>query len=78
MIRRNPTRSELKLEDIKEFEQVKRKHDDKKRGQLMFDMSPSDTFLAGGSIDGGTIAGTSKTRTEMINERIGYDPTPKV
>jgi anaphase-promoting complex subunit 12 len=71
MIRRDPTRIELKLDDIQEYEQLKREMDAKRQAAKnnLLGASPSDTakdtFVA-------------KTSTEIIHERIGYDPKPKV
>lgn len=75
MIRRDPTRIELKLEDIQEYEQMKRKMEEEKKQKSTG--SPMD---ASGAIapDAADHPLTSKTKTEIIHERIGYDPAPKI
>jgi anaphase-promoting complex subunit 12 len=74
MIRRDPTRIELKLEDIQEYEQMKRKMEEEKKQK-----SNGSPMEASGAIapDADQHV-TSKTRTEIIHERIGYDPAPKI
>ena len=77
MIRRPPTRIEMKLEDIHEYEKVKREADAARRAA-----NKAATPAAGGSTSEGTAA--QKTKREIIQERIGFvqfgsklDPTPK-
>ena len=60
MIRRKPTKIELKASDIEELEQKKQEW--------------------AGKVDGGVsqrvgVAQERKSKTERINERIGYDPS---
>ncbi|KAL4225588.1 anaphase promoting complex subunit cdc26 [Mactra antiquata] len=63
MLRRNPTRIELKLIDIeKEYEVMKKERENQQN-------------MASTSTDTPT---TSKTKTDLIHERIGYDPKPKI
>ena len=77
MIRRPPTRLELKLEDSQEYEQLKQEREDEKK------MSTSSSSKAGPSgaatSDGGDSgAGASgKSRTEIIHDRIGFDPSSR-
>lgn len=67
MLRRDPTRIELKLIDIeKEYELIKKERDQGNKIQILTEL-PS-------SMDTPT---TFKTKTEMVHERIGYDPKPK-
>lgn len=80
MIRRPPTRIELKLEDIQEYEQLKREADRRKRAAERssgaFCASPNDSD----SSAGGAHASTSMSRasrTEEIHKRIGYNPDTK-
>jgi len=64
MLRRNPTRIELKLNDIeKEYEVIKKEQEAErnKAAASSSDMTPN----------------ILKTKTEIIHERIGYDPKPK-
>lgn len=66
MLRRNPTRIELKLIDIeKEYEVIKKERDSEKIKVLADIPSTSDSPMQ------------LKTKTELIHERIGYDPKPK-
>jgi len=85
MIRRDPTRIELTMDDIQEYAQMRR--DAEKR-----------TIAAGSSASGHVASSASKsktnnqsivshhedaaavarqTRAEAIRERIGFDPTPR-
>ncbi|XP_052800391.1 anaphase-promoting complex subunit CDC26-like isoform X2 [Mya arenaria] len=64
MLRRNPTRIELKLTDIEtEYEVVKKEQESERSKNL--GVAPNLTPLI------------LKTKSELINERIGYDPKPK-
>merc|ERR1711894_719905 len=77
MKRRDPTRIELKLDDIQEYEQMKR--DLEKKGKQADD---ANTVMQQESTTGGgteaTIAEGAISRTETIHRRIGYDPAPKM
>ncbi|OWF56102.1 Anaphase-promoting complex subunit CDC26 [Mizuhopecten yessoensis] len=65
MMRRNPTRIELKLDDFQEYTEMKReKEEQNKQKQLLEQIQPPS-----GNMD-------SRSRTEMVHERIGYDPKP--
>ncbi|XP_064879378.1 anaphase-promoting complex subunit CDC26-like [Oncorhynchus nerka] len=75
MLRRKPTRLELKLDDTEEFESVKKELESRKKQRDEVDVvgvAMSSDMVAAGS---GT--GDGKTREQMINERIGYKPHPK-
>ena len=81
MIRRPPTRIEMKLEDIHEYEKVKREADAARRAASK--AAAATTPAAGGS-SSSTEGATAKTKREIIQERIGFvqlgskhDPTPK-
>ncbi|KAH3857699.1 hypothetical protein DPMN_100311 [Dreissena polymorpha] len=64
MLRRNPTRIELKLTDIvTEYEVVKKEQDCERNKNMATTSDLTPVIL--------------KTKTELINERIGYDPKPK-
>ena len=67
MIRRDPTRIELKLDDIQEFERRKQELEAEriKRGLVQ----PQASTQADDQ---------KKTRIEIIHSRIGFDPAPKV
>ncbi|XP_012624346.1 anaphase-promoting complex subunit CDC26 isoform X2 [Microcebus murinus] len=72
MLRRKPTRLELKLDDIEEFESIRKDLETRKKQK-------EDVEVIGGS-DGEGAAGVSsdpKSREQMINDRIGYKPQPK-
>ena len=71
MKRRDPTRIELKLDDIQEYEQMKRDLEAKKNEEN----NAKDTSKDEPEIPEEL---TGKARTEMIHRRIGYDPTPKM
>lgn len=76
MKRRDPTRIELKLDDIQEYEQMKR--DIEQKGKQADD---TNTEMQGSTTGGGAEAnnaGGPKSRTETIHRRIGYDPAPKM
>lgn len=67
MLRRNPTRIELKLIDIeKEYEVMKKEKESEKQKVMSEFQSTSDTPV------------TLKTKTDLVHERIGYDPKPKL
>jgi len=61
MIRTPPTRIELKLDDLNEYEVIKKELEEKKKQQK------SSNLLASGSQQ-------VKSKQEMVNERIGYCP----
>lgn len=66
MLRRNPTCIEHKLIDIEKEYEVVKKERESERNKVLADLpSSSDTPT------------TLKTKTEIIHERIGYDPKPK-
>eukprot|EP00063_Salmo_salar_P018176 XP_013993011.1 PREDICTED: anaphase-promoting complex subunit CDC26-like [Salmo salar] len=75
MLRRKPTRLELKLDDTEEFESVKKELEIRKKQRDEVDVVGVATFSNMVGASGGTGAG--KTRGQMINERIGYKPHPK-
>ncbi|XP_026068242.1 anaphase-promoting complex subunit CDC26-like isoform X1 [Carassius auratus] len=75
MLRRKPTRLELKLDDTEEFESVKKELESRKKQRDEVDVvgvatSSEMSGASGGGTDG-------KTREQMIHERIGYKPLPK-
>lgn len=71
MKRRDPTRIELKLDDIQEYEQMKREIEMKKN-------PANDTNNVSMDTANGDANNAGKSRTEIIHKRIGYDPTPKM
>ncbi|XP_014683492.1 anaphase-promoting complex subunit CDC26 isoform X1 [Equus asinus] len=72
MLRRKPTRLELKLDDIEEFESIRKDLENRKKQK-------EDVEVVGGSDGEGAIGLSSdpKSREQMINDRIGYKPQPK-
>ena len=68
MKRRDPTRIELKLDDIQEYEQMKRELELKNKK-----INPLDDAAS----NNGAETNGAKSRSEIIHKRIGYDPTPK-
>ncbi|KAG9281830.1 anaphase-promoting complex subunit CDC26 [Astyanax mexicanus] len=74
MLRRKPTRLELKLDDTEEFEGVKKELESRKKQRDEVDVVgvPTSSEMSGAS--GGA---EGKTREQMIHERIGYKPHPK-
>ncbi|KAG5834737.1 anaphase-promoting complex subunit CDC26 [Anguilla rostrata] len=75
MLRRKPTRLELKLDDIEEFDSVKKELESRKKQRDEVDVVGVATSGEMGGATGGSNEG--KTREQMINERIGYKPHPK-
>ncbi|XP_047685712.1 anaphase-promoting complex subunit CDC26 [Prionailurus viverrinus] len=72
MLRRKPTRLELKLDDIEEFESIRKDLENRKKQKEEVDVV--------GISDGEGAIGLSsdpKNREQMINDRIGYKPQPK-
>ena len=76
MKRRDPTRIELKLDDIQEYEQMKR--DLEQKGGKADDANSEMQESTSGNGAEANIAGGAKSRTETIHRRIGYDPAPKM
>lgn len=72
MLRRKPTRLELKLDDIEEFESI--------RKDLEIRKKQKEDVEGVGTSDGEGATGLSsdpKSREQMINDRIGYKPQLK-
>lgn len=57
MFRRNPTRIELKLDDLNEYEVIKKDLEDKQKQNKSSDETPTNG---------------SKTKEQTIHERIGF------
>ncbi|CAN0349901.1 unnamed protein product [Lampetra fluviatilis] len=71
MIRRRPTRLELKLEDLEEFEAVKKEIEVRV-------LVPARRERLDTSAGGAETPTTSRdARQKSFNERIGYNPLPK-
>nr|XP_019967434.1 PREDICTED: anaphase-promoting complex subunit CDC26 [Paralichthys olivaceus] len=81
MLRRKPTRLELKIDDTEEFESVKKELEARKRQR---EEAESGGGVGGSSVisvdiigGGASSSSTAASRVELINERIGYKPHPK-
>ncbi|KAM6902269.1 anaphase-promoting complex subunit CDC26 [Xenentodon cancila] len=80
MLRRKPTRLELKIDDTEEFESIKKELEARKRQREEAESGVGGTSVIGVDMIGGGATGSSSTaasRAELINERIGYKPHPK-
>ncbi|KAM9326502.1 anaphase-promoting complex subunit CDC26 [Gastrophryne carolinensis] len=71
MLRRKPTRLELKLDDIEEFESIRKELEMRKKQREEADLSVSEAEAAI------SLSGDSKAREQTIQDRIGYKPQPK-
>ncbi|XP_072309508.1 anaphase-promoting complex subunit CDC26 [Eucyclogobius newberryi] len=76
MLRRKPTRIELKIDDCEEFESIKKELEAHKRQREEVESGASDItdIIAGGGASAST---SSSSRAELMNERIGFKPHPK-
>ncbi|KAM6297009.1 anaphase-promoting complex subunit CDC26 [Aegotheles albertisi] len=72
MLRRKPTRLELKLDDIEEFESIRKDLESRKKQR-------EEAAAAGEEAAAAAIAlgAEHKSREQIINDRIGYKPQPK-
>lgn len=86
MIKRGPTRIVLKLEDLEEFDNVKKELEQKRRVEQVVGLSPTEKN-GQASASNGTAAHQEpvvpaaeivdpRTREERIRTRIGFDPRP--
>nr|DBA21250.1 TPA: hypothetical protein GDO54_017923 [Pyxicephalus adspersus] len=71
MLRRKPTRLELKLDDIEEFESIRKELESRKKQRDEVDLSASEEDAAV------SLSGDSRTREQTIHDRIGYKPQQK-
>lgn len=65
MIRRHPTRIELKLDDLEEYETHRKEIEQKKQKS-----NDNKTEI------GPLLPGPQKSRLDTVHERIGYHPQP--
>lgn len=65
MYRRKPTRIELKVEDLQEYD-IMKKENEIKNASICKENELTES------------SESSKTRQSVINERIGYKPQPRV
>ena len=81
MIRRTPTRIELKSEDISEYEQLKRETEAKRamlKPNLLGSSPIKDEAGPGSSHQDQVAPALTKIDVATVHQRIGYDPTPKL
>ncbi|NWI19647.1 CDC26 protein, partial [Crypturellus soui] len=67
MLRRKPTRLELKLDDIEEFESIRKELESRKKQR---------EEAAGGEEAAAALGAEHKSREQLISDRIGYKPQP--
>ncbi|NWQ82289.1 CDC26 protein, partial [Columbina picui] len=72
MLRRKPTRLELKLDDIEEFESIRKDLESRKKQR-----EDAEVAAAGEEPAGIALGSEHKSREQLINDRIGYKPQPK-
>uniref|UniRef100_A0A8D0G1M6 Anaphase-promoting complex subunit CDC26 n=1 Tax=Strix occidentalis caurina TaxID=311401 RepID=A0A8D0G1M6_STROC len=73
MLRRKPTRLELKLDDIEEFESVRKDLESRKKQREDAEgVAPGEEAAAAIAL-----GADHKSREQIINDRIGYKPQPK-
>lgn len=75
MLRRKPTRIELKLDDLEEWKLKKEKEQEKKQQQVE-GAAVGDTPGLAEAMGLLTPSAPKKSRKEVVQERIGYDPRP--
>ncbi|NXW83235.1 CDC26 protein, partial [Alopecoenas beccarii] len=74
MLRRKPTRLELKLDDIEEFESIRKDLESRKKQREDAEVAAAGEEAAAAGI---ALGGEHKSREQLINDRIGYKPQPK-
>uniref|UniRef100_G3MST2 Anaphase-promoting complex subunit CDC26 n=2 Tax=Amblyomma TaxID=6942 RepID=G3MST2_AMBMU len=74
MYRRQPTRIELKLDDLQEYEALKKEWDDK--GTTV--CSTLDGSCSGKGVASNADSPGSSPKKPSVHERIGYKPEPRV
>ncbi|NWX06525.1 CDC26 protein, partial [Caloenas nicobarica] len=72
MLRRKPTRLELKLDDIEEFESIRKDLESRKKQR-----EDAEVAAAGEEAAAIALGSEHKSREQLINDRIGYKPQPK-
>ncbi|XP_014807886.1 PREDICTED: anaphase-promoting complex subunit CDC26 [Calidris pugnax] len=74
MLRRKPTRLELKLDDIEEFESIRKDLESRKKQREEAEVAAAGEEAAAAAM---ALGADHKSREQMINDRIGYKPQPK-
>nr|XP_046230122.1 anaphase-promoting complex subunit CDC26 [Scatophagus argus]XP_046230123.1 anaphase-promoting complex subunit CDC26 [Scatophagus argus] len=78
MLRRKPTRLELKIDDTEEFESVKKELEARKRQREEAESGGGVSVdIIGGGASATVSSSSAASRAELINDRIGYKPHPK-
>lgn len=80
MIRRDPTRIELTLDDIQEYHLRVKQEAEAKRNASKVDGTSNildGSVATNGTSPHGSTVQTNKTRTENVHERIGFNPAPR-
>ncbi|NXN14645.1 CDC26 protein, partial [Indicator maculatus] len=77
MLRRKPTRLELKLDDIEEFESIRKDLESRKKQREEVEAAAVGEEAAVAAAAAIALATDHKSREQIINDRIGYKPQPK-
>ncbi|NXV49559.1 CDC26 protein, partial [Uria aalge] len=77
MLRRKPTRLELKLDDIEEFESIRKDLESRKKQREEAEAAAAGEEAAAAAAAAMALGADHKSREQMINDRIGYKPQPK-
>ncbi|NXN90950.1 CDC26 protein, partial [Rhinopomastus cyanomelas] len=75
MLRRKPTRLELKLDDIEEFESIRKDLESRKKQRDEAEAAAAGEEEATAAAI--ALGSDHKSREQLINDRIGYKPQPK-
>ncbi|KAK1192077.1 CDC26 protein, partial [Pygoscelis papua] len=75
MLRRKPTRLELKLDDIEEFESIRKDLESRKKQREDAEVAAAGEEAAAAAAV--ALGADHKSREQIINDRIGYKPQPK-
>ncbi|NXD74878.1 CDC26 protein, partial [Halcyon senegalensis] len=75
MLRRKPTRLELKLDDIEEFESIRKDLESRKKQREEAEVAAAGEEAAAAAAI--ALGADPKSREQMIGDRIGYKPQPK-
>ncbi|KAM6243954.1 anaphase-promoting complex subunit CDC26 [Porphyrio hochstetteri] len=77
MLRRKPTRLELKLDDIEEFESIRKDLESRKKQREDAEVAAAGEETAAAAAAAVALGTDHKSREQIINDRIGYKPQPK-
>lgn len=80
MIRREPSRIMLRLEDLEEFEEFKKEYEQKRRAQQEVGLPSNNELPATNTLGESSMTGAEMldpaARQKRIHARIGFDPSP--